>query len=155
VEYLRSIGQRAGASADRRAELLAAMSAIQGYERTLAERMVAGLNSIPGVRLWGISDPARFDERTPTFAITIEGMTPRQVAQNLAREGIFAWDGDFYAQALIERLGQLETGGLLRLGIVHYTVADEVDRVLDALDRMGHPSRRRSRRSQPAAATPA
>jgi cysteine desulfurase family protein (TIGR01976 family) len=155
VDYLCSIGQRAGASADRRAELVAAMSAIQGYERTLAERMVTGLASVPGVRMWGIADPARFDKRTPTFAITIEGMTPREVAENLAREGIFAWDGDFYAQALIERLGQLETGGLLRLGIVHYNTADEVDRVLDALDRIGHPGRLRSRRSQPTAAAPA
>jgi selenocysteine lyase/cysteine desulfurase len=106
------------------------------------------------VRLWGISDPARFEERTPTFALTIEGMPPREIAERLAREQIFAWDGDFYAQALIERLGQFRTGGLLRLGIVHYTTAGEVDRVLDALDRIADSKRRRSSRSQAAAATP-
>jgi cysteine desulfurase family protein (TIGR01976 family) len=155
VEYLQSIGQRSGASGNRRAELITAMSEIRGCERTLAERIAAGLTSIPDVRLWGITDPARFADRTPTFALTVEGVTPREVAEELAREQIFAWDGDFYARALIERLGQFDTGGLVRLGIVHYNTADEVDRVLDALDRIAHSTRRRSSRSQPAAATPA
>jgi cysteine desulfurase family protein (TIGR01976 family) len=155
VEYLQLIGQRSGASGTRRAQLMAAMSEIRGHERTLAERMAAGLAGIPGLRLWGITDPARFDERTPTFALTVEGVTPREVAERLAREQIFAWDGDFYARALIERLGLIETGGLLRLGIVHYTTVDEVDRVLDALDRIARSARRPSGRNQPAAATPA
>jgi cysteine desulfurase family protein (TIGR01976 family) len=134
VEYLRSIGRRAGASGGRRAELVSAMEAIRAYERGLAERMAAGLASIPGVRVWGITDPARFDERTPTFAVTIDGVSPREAATALGRRAINAWDGDFYAQALIERLGLFETGGVLRLGIVHYTTAEEVDRVLEALE---------------------
>ena len=134
VEYLRSIGRRAGASGGRRAELVSAMEAIRAYERGLAERMAAGLASIPGVRVWGITDSARFDERTPTFAVTIDGVSPREAATALGRRAINAWDGDFYAQALIERLGLFETGGVLRLGIVHYTTAEEVDRVLEALE---------------------
>jgi cysteine desulfurase family protein (TIGR01976 family) len=144
VEYLRSIGRRAGRSGGRRPELVAAMTAIQAWERSLAERMASGLAAIPGVRVWGIADPARFGERTPTFAVTIDGTTPRAAAEALGAAGINAWDGDFYAQALIERLGLFETGGVLRLGIVHYTTPEEVDRVLDALDRIAAGARGRS-----------
>jgi len=140
VDYLRDVGRRFGEPApvssgtsDRRRELLGAMTAIAAYERTLAERMIAGLRAIDGLRVFGVTDPSRFDRRTPTFAVTFDAFTPRQAAERLGRTGIFAWDGDFYAQALIEQLGQFERGGVLRLGLVHYNTADEVDRVLDEL----------------------
>jgi cysteine desulfurase family protein (TIGR01976 family) len=155
VAYLQSIGAAAGATGDRRAELVAAMSAVRDYERPLAERMAAGLRAIPGVRVWGITEAARFADRTPTFAITIDGVSPRQAAEALGREAIFAWDGDFYAQALIERLGLYETGGVLRLGIVHYTTEREIDRTLDALDRIASAGRGNRTPREPAAATPA
>ena len=66
--------------------------------------------------------------------MTIRGATPRIAAEALGRQGIATWDGDFYAQALIERLGLAGSGGLLRLGIVHYNTAGEVDRLLEALE---------------------
>jgi len=84
--------------------------------------------------LWGITDTARIGERTPTFGLTSATRTPRELARALGRAGIFAWDGHFYAQALIERLGLAESGGVLRLGMVHYNTAAEVDRTLDALE---------------------
>ncbi len=140
VDYLRDVGRRFGepgapppGASDRRRELVAAMTAIAAYERTLAERMIAGLRDIDGLRVWGVIDPARFDGRTPTFAVSFDGIKPRAAAEQLGRNGIFAWDGDFYAQALIEQLGQFERGGVLRLGLVHYNTADEVDRVLGQL----------------------
>jgi cysteine desulfurase family protein (TIGR01976 family) len=141
TDYLRDVGRRFGdptavtpaGSSERRAELLVAMTAIAAYERALAERMMAGLRDIAGLRVFGLTDPSRFDRRTPTFAVTFDGVTPRQAAERLGRNGIFAWDGDFYAQALIEELGQFERGGVLRLGLVHYNTMDEVDRVLDEL----------------------
>ncbi|HEY3522168.1 MAG TPA: cysteine desulfurase-like protein, partial [Candidatus Limnocylindrales bacterium] len=142
IEYLRTIGRAVGAGAGRRAELVAAMEAIRAYERRLAERLTLGLAAIPGVRTYGITDPERFGERTPTFAVTIEGVHPRAAAAELGRQGIAAWDGDFYAQALIERLGLFESGGVLRLGIVHYTTAGEVDRLLEALDGIAAAGRR-------------
>jgi cysteine desulfurase family protein (TIGR01976 family) len=140
VEYLRDVGRRFGEAnsaapeaSERRRELVAAMNAIAAYERTLAERMIAGLGDIDRLRVWGMTDPGAFDRRTPTFAVTIAGITPREAAVRLGRAGIFAWDGDFYAQALIEQLGLFERGGVLRLGLVHYNTADEVDRVLEEL----------------------
>jgi cysteine desulfurase family protein (TIGR01976 family) len=139
VDYLRDVGRRFGepvpqsGTSERRRELVAAMTAIAAYERTLAERMIAGLHEIDGLRVWGVTDPARFDGRTPTFAVSFNGIAPREAAERLGRNGIFAWNGDFYAQALIEQLGQFERGGVLRLGLVHYNTPDEVDRVLTDL----------------------
>lgn len=144
VDYLASIGDRFGAVSDadvasgspgaRRARLLAGMHAIQAREADLGARLIRGLSGIRGVLIHGIADPARTGERTPTVAITIAGTTPRVAAEALGRQGIFTWDGDFYAQALIERLGLAATGGVLRLGIVHYNTAEEVDRLLDAVE---------------------
>jgi selenocysteine lyase/cysteine desulfurase len=123
------------------------MHAIAGYERGLADRMLHGLRAMPGVRVWGVADPARMDERTPTFAITVAGISPAAAAAELGRAGIFTWDGDFYARALIERLGTYEGGGVLRLGLVHYSTAAEVERTLEALAHLaaGTPAASRAR----------
>ena len=56
--------------------------------------------------------------------------SPRAAAEALGRQAITTWDGDFYAQALIERLGLFEAGGVLRIGISHYNTAAEIDRLL-------------------------
>jgi cysteine desulfurase family protein (TIGR01976 family) len=142
VDYLRDIGRMYGGAAhdsgagDARGELTAAMGAIAAYERPLARRMLAGLRDIAGLRVWGIADPARIGERTPTFAVTLAGVAPAEAAAELGRAGIFAWDGDFYARGVIERLGLAAFGGVLRLGLAHYSTADEVDRTLEALARI-------------------
>lgn len=139
--YLAGVGRRYGADhaaefpglAGRSLELRTALRAIRVHEMRLFERFVAGLAAIPGVTLWGIADPARFDERTPTAALTFDRLSPRAAAEELGRRGMTAWDGDFYAQGLIERLGLHESGGVLRIGLAHYNTADEVDRLLVAL----------------------
>ncbi len=143
VEYLRNVGRRCGdpgavpgPATIRRRELVAAMTAITTYERGLSARLLAGLLSIPGVRVWGIADAGRIAERTPTYAVTFDRATPAEASAALAAAGIYAWDGHFYAQALIERLGLGETGGVLRLGLAHYSTGDEVDRALDAVARI-------------------
>ena len=64
---------------------------------------------------------------------SVEPWTPRAVTQQLARRGICAWDGDYYAYELMESLGVGELGGAVRVGLVHYNTAHEVDRLLDAL----------------------
>ena len=139
VDYLRDIGRMYGGAADdpgagdARGELTAAMAAIAAYERPLARRMLAGLRDIAGMSVWGITDPARIGERTPTFAVTLAGVAPAEAAAELGRAGIFAWDGDFYARGVIERLGLAELGGVVRLGLAHYSTADEVDRTLETL----------------------
>jgi selenocysteine lyase/cysteine desulfurase len=113
--------------------LLSAYHAIQAYERTLAERLIGGLLRIPGLKLYGISDPSKFDRRTPTVAITVTGHAPLDLAKKLGERGVFTWDGNYYAISLTERLGVESQGGMLRIGLVHYNTADEVDRFLEEL----------------------
>lgn len=137
VDYLASVGRRFGAlTADtsRREEIVAGMSAIRRYERALAARLVAGLETIRGVRIYGITDPSRFDERMPVVSFTLEEHAPSDVARRLDDEAIFVWSGDFYAVHVIERLGLTEAGGLVRIGINHYNTENEVDRLLAAIE---------------------
>jgi len=109
------------------------MQAVEAHERTITERFLGELPSVPGARLFGIADPARAGERTPTFALRLGDQHPRESAEALAREGIFVWDGNYYALEIMERLGLEATGGAVRIGFCHYHTLDEVDRVLDAL----------------------
>ena len=136
TDYLRDVGRRFGSagSTDRRSELVAGMEAIVDHERALVTRLIDGLGSVPGVTIHGISDKARFADRVPTVAISIDGVHPRDAAAELGRRGIYVWDGDFYATGLIERLGKAATGGLLRLGLVHYNTATEVERAVEAVE---------------------
>jgi len=134
VDYLAEVGRRcAPGPADRRAAIRAAFHAISCHERDLVSSLIDGLIDLPGVRLFGIRDPARFHERCPTVSIRIEGRDSRAVAQALAERGIFVWDGHFYAVSLAERLGVTERGGLLRIGLVHYNTEIEVQRLLQGL----------------------
>jgi cysteine desulfurase family protein (TIGR01976 family) len=133
VEYLATVGARAAGAPSRREALLAAMRAIRAYERSLSEQLVAGLLEIPGLTFYGISDPDRFGWRTPTVSLRVAGFTPRQLAEGLAERGVFAWDGNYYALSLTERLGVEQDGGMLRLGLVHYNTPEEVAYILAAL----------------------
>ncbi len=134
VDYIAELGRRADPSAaSHRHALLSAYRAIREHEMTLAAKLIRGLLEIPKLRFYGITDPARFDERVPTVAIRIEGHTPTEVATFLGERGIFTWDGNYYALNLTERLGVESTGGLLRIGLVHYNTAEELDRLLAAL----------------------
>jgi cysteine desulfurase family protein (TIGR01976 family) len=144
-DYLRDVGRSYGdvtgapgaeAGSERRRELVAAMTAIAAYERDLVTRLIDGLEAMDGVTIHGITHRARFASRVPTVAVSITGVHPRAAAEALGRAGIYTWDGDFYATGLIERLGKADVGGVLRLGLVHYNTAAEVDRTLDELARI-------------------
>ncbi len=134
VDYLAELGRRVDSSATTgRAALLAAYRAIQQHERRLAETMIRGLLEIPGLKLYGIADPANFDRRCPTFAVRIANHTPLELATGLGDRGIFTWDGNYYALNLTERLDVEKDGGFLRVGLAHYNSAAEVTRLLAAL----------------------
>jgi selenocysteine lyase/cysteine desulfurase len=97
-------------------------------------RTLERLAGMTGVRLHGIADAARADERTPTFCLSFDRLTPRQAAEALGAEGIFTWDGNYYALEAIRALGLEAGGGALRAGYLHYTTPEEVDRFLDRLE---------------------
>ena len=131
VEYLAGIAGSAGTA--RRERLAASYEAIGDHERALADRFLEGIADLPGARLWGIADRDRPGERTPTFAIRLGDEHPSETAARLAGQGIFVWDGDYYAREIMTRLGLAETGGAVRIGFCHYHEDRDVDRVLDAL----------------------
>lgn len=134
VEYLADLGRRVRPEATtRRAAIEAAYAAIHQHESGLLEKMMTGLASIRGLKIYGITDPARFNERCATFAVQIEGRTPLQLATKLGERGIFTWDGNYYALNLTEHLGVEKSGGFLRIGLVHYNTGEEVARVIAGL----------------------
>lgn len=141
VDYLASVGRRYGGAfapqfpgfEGRRLDLKAGMAAINAYERDLCHKLVVGLGEIPGLCIHGITDPDRFHQRVPTVSFTLEGLTPREIAERLAESNIFVWNGNFYALAVTKRLGLEDRGGLLRVGLVHYNTAEEVDFLLGVL----------------------
>ncbi len=134
VDYLAELGRRCDpAASDRRSALLAAYRATRQHEMALFSCLVEGLLAIPGLRFFGISDPSQFHQRCSTVSVRLANHTPTQLAAFLGERGIFTWDGNYYALNLTERLGVEANGGLLRIGLVHYNSAEEVDRLLAAL----------------------
>jgi cysteine desulfurase family protein (TIGR01976 family) len=102
------------------------LAAIRTYERELGQRFVDGFPD--GVELYG---PQTMEGRVPTFALNLRGRSPEEVARHLGDRGIFVWHGDYYAIEVMKRLGL--PNGAVRVGIVHYNTADEVDRLLAEL----------------------
>src|ERR1700723_1057791 len=134
VDYLADVGRQVNRSAStRRAALWAAYEAIQKHERKLMESLIRGLVAIHGLKLYGISDAKRFDQRCPTLAVRSNGRTPLELATRLGERGFFTWDGNYYALNLTERLDVEKDGGFLRIGLAHYNTAEEVERLLSAL----------------------
>ena len=134
IDYLADLGYQIFPSAENhRTAIVQAMTAIQNYEQELCKYLVTGLLEIPGLTFYGISDPQHFAWRTPTVGIRMRGQTPYAVAKALGDRGIFTWHGNFYALGLTERLGIESSGGLLRIGLVHYNTLDEINRLLTAL----------------------
>ena len=141
VEYLAAIGrehtdryndQIAGLT-DRRRDLRAAILAIQDYEQALSLHFLDQVDRIPTMHVYGITDAARVTERVPTFAVTTANHTPQQLAQALGERGIATWAGNYYALALVERLGRSAHGGMLRIGCAHYNTQHEIDQLFNTL----------------------
>ena len=134
VDYLAGVGKHCDANVKTRREALAAAyRETVPYERNLLTRMLNGLQTIRGVKVYGITDPKRFGERCSTISLRMGEHHPTEIAKFLGDRGIFTWDGNFYAMNLSERLGVESKGGVLRIGLVQYNTADEVDRLLNAL----------------------
>jgi cysteine desulfurase family protein (TIGR01976 family) len=134
VDYWEELGRQSiPSSTTRRDAILAAHEAIHQHERKMTEKIIGGLLAIPHLKLYGISDPSRFDHRCATFVVRIEGHTPLELATKLGERGFFTWDGNYYALNLTEQLGVESSGGFLRIGLVHYNTMEEVERLLGTL----------------------
>lgn len=106
------------------------MASITAHESDLTERFLAGIAPLRHVRLHG---PGEATDRTPTFAVTLDGLTPAAVAEAFAAHGINVWAGHYYALEPMRTLGLLDHGGAVRIGFAHYHRTEDVDRVLEVL----------------------
>ncbi len=144
VDFLASMGDRRETNSEtqhahlkgRRHRLKATMAAIEVYERHLFEFLLQGLQEIPGIRIYGISDYQRFEERVPTLAFRLKGKTPREIARIMALENIYVWDGHCYALEPVRQLGLVEKGGVVRVGLSLYNTIEEVQRFIAVLEQM-------------------
>ncbi|HEY5571591.1 MAG TPA: cysteine desulfurase-like protein [Anaerolineales bacterium] len=145
LEYLEWLGETFGEQytekyseryAGRRLRLKQAMAAIRAYEYELTRSLLDVLEETPGVTIYGITDSRRLEERVPTVSFTLKDWHPRRVAEELDKENIYVWDGNYYALAVTERLGLEESGGMVRVGPVHYNTVEEIERLGEALRRI-------------------
>ncbi|MGQ0604269.1 MAG: cysteine desulfurase-like protein [Anaerolineales bacterium] len=137
IEYFEWLGNTAwgdNVKLPRRKALERAMQWVVEYEQALCQSLIEGMQSIRGVQIRGITDPTRLAWRVPTVSFTLAGWHPRKVAEQLAEENIYVWDGNYYALAIAERLGVQATGGMVRVGLAHYNTRDEVERLVKVLN---------------------
>jgi cysteine desulfurase family protein (TIGR01976 family) len=133
VEFIADVGRHhsdGGDALDRRAAVVAGMDAMEAYEKPLAKRLMEGLDALPGLKIWG---PLANAPRTSTVSFTLEGHPAPEMARVLGEQGLFVWDGDFYAARVVELAGLADKGGLLRVGLCPYNTAEEVERVIGAV----------------------
>lgn len=142
LEYLEWMGKTFGGEVEeslpsqftgRRRYFKSAMAAIRAYEFSLSRTLLDVLEEIPGIAIYGITDHRRLEERVPTVSFTLNGKNPKEVARMLDERQIQVWNGNFYALAVTQRLGLEESGGLVRVGPVHYNTIEELERLGRAL----------------------
>jgi len=143
LEYLEWVGETFGGEYAekyggtgaplRRIHLMQAMSAIRAYEFEISRLLLDVLEETLGLTIYGLTDPRRLESRVPTYAMRLKGKHPRRLAEALGDEGIYVWDGNYYALAVTQRLGVEDSGGMLRVGPVHYNTLEEVHRFGETL----------------------
>ena len=146
LNFLASIGKKCAADISasfetfegRRLNLKTALAAIETYEMDLFALLISDLKKLPGLTIYGIEDPKRFAQRVPTVAFRMDGHTPREIAERLAADNIYVWDGHCYALEPVKQLGLEEKGGVVRVGLSLYNTKEEVDRLIQALKRISH-----------------
>ncbi|MBT3338114.1 MAG: cysteine desulfurase-like protein [Anaerolineae bacterium] len=143
IEYFEWIGEKYGAEYEanfvddgfsgRVLMLKKAMTAIGAYEQELNQALLSTLGFVPGLTLYGPSDPRKTDERVATFSFRLDGIHPRTVAEKLGERNIYVWDGHYYAINITEQLGLEESGGMVRVGATHYNTIEEIRKLGQAL----------------------
>jgi len=143
LEYFEWVGEQFGSGygnpwkdagfAGRRLGFKQAMSAIRDYEFGLSRALIDVLESVPGTRIYGVTDPNRLDERVPTVSFRLSDRDPAEIADAIGLQGVYVWNGHNYALAIVERMGLLESGGMIRVGPVHYNTLPEIERFGEVL----------------------
>nr|VVV05883.1 Cysteine desulfurase [Aliivibrio wodanis] len=131
IEYLAQWGAKEGSLRER---LVSSFIQYQQHELALTHYFLNKIERRPWISLFGINEPNNCGNRTPTFAIRLQGHTPEEVAKELGRNNVCVWSGHFYALGLIRQLGLEEDGGVVRIGLMHYNTIDEIDYLFSLLD---------------------
>jgi selenocysteine lyase/cysteine desulfurase len=118
------------ARADAATRGAAAHDLMRGQETRLLQPLLDAVKARNSVRLIG---PAQAESRAPTVALALN-RPGAEAAADLARFGIMAGGGDFYAGRALSAMGVDPEKGVLRLSFTHYTSAAEMDQLLNALD---------------------
>jgi cysteine desulfurase family protein (TIGR01976 family) len=131
IEYLESLGT----GANRRARIVSAWDRMVTYEHGITMQLIDGLRHVKGLTIRGVTSANAMHRRVPTVSFTIDGVQPEKLAKHFARENIFVWSGHNYALEPINRMGLMDKGGVLRVGLAHYNTSLEVDQLLGSLGR--------------------
>jgi cysteine desulfurase family protein (TIGR01976 family) len=145
LEYFEWLGKTFGGEQEeglrerytgRRLEYKKAMTAVRAYEFELSRALLETLEQVPSLRIYGLTDPHKLDQRVPTFSFRIGDKQPIEIAKALAAENIYVWDGNYYALEVTTRLGLEDRGGMVRVGAAHYNTVDEVKKLGDVLKKI-------------------
>jgi cysteine desulfurase family protein (TIGR01976 family) len=109
-----------------------ALNAIRAYERGLSLDLLAMLKDNKA-QIYGIDAEARISERVPTVCFNIPGVLPQDVTEAAARADIGIRDGHMYSPRLMQRLGLSKETGAVRVSLVHYNTAAEIQRLAAVL----------------------
>ena len=107
---------------------------LDAYEKPLTARLIQGLQTIKGVKIQGITSNNAMHRRVPTVSITHQQHDPVTMAKALAAKNIFVWSGHNYAVEPVKRLGLMDKGGVLRIGLAHYNTVEEVEACVGAIE---------------------
>jgi cysteine desulfurase family protein (TIGR01976 family) len=131
IEYL----EQFGAGETRAARLKSAWNALALYERAVTLKLIEGLKTFRGLTIRGVTSDNAMHRRVPTVSFTLEGHHPEALAKAFAHDNIFVWSGHNYAIEPVSRMGLMDKGGVLRVGLAHYNTEAEVDAFFSSLTR--------------------
>jgi cysteine desulfurase family protein (TIGR01976 family) len=131
IEYL----EQFGTGGTRAKRIASAWEAMAEHEHKITLKLIEGLKTFKGLTIRGITSANAMHRRVPTVSFTMDGHHPQDLAQGFARDNIFVWSGHNYAIEPVSRMGLMENGGVLRVGLAHYNTEEEVDAFLSSLTR--------------------
>lgn len=131
IEYL----EQFGTGTNRTERIASAWKAMATYEHKLTLDLIEGLKTFKGLTIRGITSANAMHRRVPTVSFTLEGHHPQALAQGFADDNVFVWSGHNYAIEPVGRMGLMDKGGVLRVGLAHYNTAAEVKSLLASLTR--------------------
>ena len=132
IEYLEQFGE----GETRATKVASAWQRLVSYEHELTLQLIEGLRGVRGLVIRGVTSANAMHRRVPTVSFTLEGHHPEGLAKGFADNNMFVWSGHNYAIEPVGRMGLMDKGGVLRVGLAHYNTSTEIDQFLSCLTRI-------------------